>query len=340
MAIENKIGRLARNTGPARFFIPVGIVLIIFGAILFGFKTDKYVKTTGTITSVTEGFYDDEQNQQQYDVDFSFDVDGVQHVGTFAGMTGSYKAGDSITVYYDPADPSKTASAKMGSFLPPIMIGVGVLAIAVGVYLTVKSIKKSKALDAAAPSADKVNFDGFKESEGVTEYYFRWDGNSLKPGYLIEDADRNVLFEGAMTKNALVGARTFTFTDHTTGTVTEHQVSHPVTQTYNDGFFNARGWFKIDGENVWDVIHERGIRISTDLLSKFPNIGYNVAKDGVPFAVIRSTGAYVHEDDEAQHKFVVPMGHMFYRFWTNSRDFESLFLIMFATSDIDQTIVE
>ena len=44
MAIENKIGRLARNTGPARFFIPVGIVLIIFGAILFGFKTDKMAK--------------------------------------------------------------------------------------------------------------------------------------------------------------------------------------------------------------------------------------------------------------------------------------------------------
>ena len=43
-----------RNTGPARFLIPLGIVLIIFGIILPGMKTDNYVETVGKVTNVEE----------------------------------------------------------------------------------------------------------------------------------------------------------------------------------------------------------------------------------------------------------------------------------------------
>ena len=43
-----------RNTGPARFLIPLGIVLIIFGIILLGMKTDNYVETVGKVTNVEE----------------------------------------------------------------------------------------------------------------------------------------------------------------------------------------------------------------------------------------------------------------------------------------------
>ena len=40
-----------RNTGPARFLIPVGLILIIFGIILLGMKTDNYVETVGKVTN-------------------------------------------------------------------------------------------------------------------------------------------------------------------------------------------------------------------------------------------------------------------------------------------------
>lgn len=43
-----------RNTGPARFLIPLGIVLIIFGIILLGMKTDNYVERVGKVTNVEE----------------------------------------------------------------------------------------------------------------------------------------------------------------------------------------------------------------------------------------------------------------------------------------------
>ena len=31
MGFENRIARIMRNTGPARFFVPLGIILIVFG---------------------------------------------------------------------------------------------------------------------------------------------------------------------------------------------------------------------------------------------------------------------------------------------------------------------
>ncbi len=339
MNVENKFARIMRNSGPARFFVPVGIILIVFGVILLGFKSDKYLETKGVVTSVTEGFYD-EDDGQQYDVDFTYTVDGKEYEGTFSGVTDDYKEGDEIKVYYDPADPLKTSNGKMPPFIPPVMIALGAAAVVFGVFKTVKAFKKSRELDESAGEFPKAAFEGFKSAPGVTEYYYRFDGNGLKPGYILEDADRNVLYEGKMTKQALVGARPFEFVNHKNGITESHDVGHMVTQTYNEEVFSARSYFKFDGENVWDVIHNRGIRISTNLRSKFPNVIYEAAKDGAPFARIESTGMYVHEDDAAQHKINPPAGGMYYRVWTNTSDFDTLFLTVFAISETDQVVVE
>ena len=74
--MENKIARLMRNTGPARFFIPVGLILIIFGIILSGFKTDNYAETKGKITSVVENTSN--TDSKGYDVSFTYTVDGKE----------------------------------------------------------------------------------------------------------------------------------------------------------------------------------------------------------------------------------------------------------------------
>ncbi len=343
MSFENKFARIMRNTGPARFFVPVGIVLIVFGIILLGFKTDTYLEATGKITNVTEAEMldtEEEDNQQEYDVEVIYTVDGKEYTTTFSNLTGDYKKGEDIKVYYDPQDPEKTTNSKM-NFLPPVMIALGAVAVVFGVYKTIDAFKKSKALDnAVGGKFPSEKFEGFKETQGVTEYYFRFDGNGLKPGYIVEDANRKVLYEGKMLKQALVGARPYEFNNHFTGTVKNHEVGHIITQTYNDEMFSAKSWFKFDGKNVWDEIHDRGIRISTNLHSKFPYFIYDIALNGQPLARVESTGMYVHEDDEAQHKLNVPTGSMYYRFWTASSDFDSLFLTIFAISETEQAVVE
>ena len=340
MGMENKFARLMRNTGPARFFLPLGIFLIVFGVILIGMNTGEYVETTGKITAVTAlPKVDDEA--QSYDVDIQYTVDGKDYTTTFT-LSGNYSEGADIKLFYDPADPTRTTNTKMGGILAPVMIGAGALALVFGIFKTVKSFQKSKELDGGLPGQafPSEAFASFKGAEDVKEYYCKFDGKSLKPGYILEDADRTVLFEGKMTKQALIGAREFEFDNHVTGSVKTHAVGHTMTQTYNDEFFSAKSWFKFDGKNIWDALHERGIRLSTNLMSKFPNLAYDVLKDGVPFAIIETSGKYVHEDEAAEHKVNIPVGRYFYRIWTNSEDLDLLFLTVFAISETEQAVVE
>ncbi|MBR5010842.1 MAG: DUF3592 domain-containing protein [Clostridia bacterium] len=340
MDIENKVARFMRNTGPARFFVPAGLILIIFGLILLGFNTGSYVETAGKVAEVVT-LPQTGDEAQQYDVLVTYSADGREYGTTFSGLSKKYSAGDDITVYYDPENPEKTANSKLGGFISPIIIVLGAAAVAFGVYKTVTAFKKSKALDETAGGKFPAEaFGGFKDAEGVTEYYIRFDGSPLKPGYILEDADRNVLYECKMTKQALVGAREYTFTDHTKNTSETHEVGHTVSQTYDDGFFSAKSWFKFDGQNIWDAVHGRGIRISTALLSSFPHVVYNIALNGAPFAIAETSGVYVHEDEAAQHKLNVPAGSMYYRVWTASDDFDSLFLTVFAISETEQAVVE
>ena len=340
MSIENKVSGFMRNSGPARFFVPVGLILIIVGCVLFGFKSDNYEKATGTVTSVET--VTDMDNNKSTEVHFTYTVDGLPYEGSF-DVAKEYSKGDSIDIYYNPEDPKQYTNAKTPGFLPFILIGAGALALVFGIFRTVQAFKKSKQLNevtAGKTEEIKAAFAGFKESPEVTEYYFRYDGNTLKPGYILEDADRKILFEGKMLKNALVGARTFEFTDHVTGSVKEHEVGHTMTQTFDNEGFSNTSWFKFDGENVWDLIHSRGVRLETDILSKFPKMGYEASKDGKAWARIETSSKYVHEDEEAEHKITIPYGKMYYRIWTASDDFETLFLTVFAITECEQTVVE
>ena len=149
-----------------------------------------------------------------------------------------------------------------------------------------------------------------------------------------------MIYEGKMTKNNPVGARLYTFRSGVTGVETEHQVGHTVTMTQDNELFSGKSSFKFDGKDVWDAIHEKGFRIRTDLRSRFPRLTYLVAKNGAAAARIETSSIYVHEEEEAAHAAAVPAGSMYYRVWTNSGDFDSLFLIVFAVSETEQTVVE
>lgn len=340
MDFINKISRFMRNTGPARVLIPVGIILLIFGILTSSFIGADMAETEGRVTSVEE--HTDENNKAEYDIGVVYTVDGREYDGEFYNLSREYSVGDTVTVYYNTEDPQMISNSRMNGLFSIGLMIAGVLAVIGGIVLTAKAVKKSRDLDKTDLGKDRpqIDFDKFKYSEGTREIYCRYDGQMLKPGYILEDADRNVLFEGKMTKNSLVGARIFEFTDHTTGTVTEHEVGHTTTQTFNNEMFSASSWFKFDGKNIWDVLHDRGLRMKTNLLSKFPNLVYEVSKDGGALARIETSSMYVHEEDEAQHKLAIPVGRYYYRIWIKSEDMETLFLTVFAISETEQTMVE
>ena len=84
----------------------------------------------------------------------------------------------------------------------------------------------------------------------------------------------------------------------------------------------------------------RGIRIQTNMTSKFPNMVYTIGRNGQFMATVETCGKYVHEEDAAEHKLNIPVGRYYYRVWTNETDLEDLFLTVFAISETEQTVVE
>ena len=134
----NAIIRILRSTGPARFILLFGILLLLFGVLMLSFHTDSYLETVGTVTSVVEAprLPDEEQ---QYDVSIVYTVEGKQYENVFSNLGSGYKAGDSIKVYYDPADPSAISNAKLG-ILPIVVIVVGGLMALYGTFRFVRAL--------------------------------------------------------------------------------------------------------------------------------------------------------------------------------------------------------
>ncbi len=340
MDFINKFSKFMRNTGPARVLVPFGVLLIVLGIIMSNFFSGEVIETTGKITGVIED-YNAEDKEMEYDVSVSYTADGKEYENTFYGLRGDYSVGEDIKVFYDSKDPNRISNSGNNAIFGLGMIAAGLVALIVGILRTARAFKLEKQFDQQAGKAlPPVDFGDYKEKAGVRELYCRFDGNTFKPGYILEDADRNVLFECAMTKQALVGARVFQFTDHTTGAVSDHEVGHTTTETFNNEFFSVSSWFKFDGKNIWEMLHERGLRMITNLFSKFPNLIYEVSKNGQPFARIETSGQYVHEDDAEQHALNIPVGRYYYRIWTDTDDLETLFLTVFAISETEQTVVE
>ena len=345
MNIENKLGRFFRTTGVLRFFGPVGLILIIMGSVMLALPPNKYDTAEGTVThseAYTE--YDtDNVLQEYYEVFFAYTVDGKNYTNSFQGYTEPVNKGEKITVYYDPDDPQTVSNSKNTGIISIVMIGLGAASLLFAILSTVRSVRKLKEMDeqikTAAGTSELPEIIPLPKEE-LTEYYVSFDGQHLKPGYIVEDAARNVIFEAPMTKNALVGNRIFTFRDNRRGSVYEHEVGHTTTATYNNEFFSTNSWFSFDGRNIWDVLHDRGIRIATDLHSRFPVVVYTVSLNGRFFATIETSGRFVHEEDAAQHKVNIPVGSYYFRCWTDSEDIETLFLTVFAISETEQAVVE
>ncbi|MBO4562113.1 MAG: hypothetical protein J5772_08730, partial [Clostridia bacterium] len=83
-----------------------------------------------------------------------------------------------------------------------------------------------------------------------------------------------------------------------------------------------------------------GIRIQTNMISKFPNMVYTVGRNGQFMATVETSGKYVHEEDALEHKLNIPVGRYYYRVWTSETDLNDLFLTVFAISETEQAVVE
>ena len=127
----NKIAFILRESQTARFFIPAGLMIIIFSVIFFNasVQNKNYIKTESTVTNVV---MDEEAHTDA--------VDGKEYEADLSGLS-EYKEGDRMTIYYNPDDPSLITQTK-SLIIPLIMAAAGIAAFIFGIISGMGALKR------------------------------------------------------------------------------------------------------------------------------------------------------------------------------------------------------
>ena len=143
----NKIITIIRESALARFLIPAGVILIVFGVVFFGAskRNQHYQETEAQVTSVVleEAASTDatgNRTEATYLLGLRYTVDGKAYETELSGMSKS-EVGDRITIYYDPADPNQITQTK-SLIIPLIIIAAGIGACVAGIVSGVNAIQR------------------------------------------------------------------------------------------------------------------------------------------------------------------------------------------------------
>lgn len=163
------------------------------------------------------------------------------------------------------------------------------------------------------------------------KYLFQPEKKVLKQGSVMTDEGGNVVYEAKMLKQPLFGAMEFEFVNHVTGKTEAHKVGKTVTvETSTNGFTNplaTKSRFKLDGQNIWDALHETGIRIDSNFSGNKLGMTYTVTLKGQPFATVATSTPGGKSLITSQHVYDVT---------TDAEDLDLVFLVTFAIARTDQ----
>ena len=304
------------------FAAVLAVIALAAGVYLTFFRSQGFVKTTGTIISLRE---DTSGDSSVYYPTVEYSVDGKTYTGELDTGSGSYKVGKTIPVLYDPNDP---AVVHDGSGVGIYFIAVGAVILLMIVFLTVKQ---------------KTSVNKLKERQGEIQYlpsekgeerelYFITDLGTPKFGHRIEDKDRRVLYEAKMTKFTLLSAYVFDFIDHEKNQTTHHLIGHTEEMDWNSILIDNHNTFTLDGMDVWKHLRSIGVTIDARF-GKAEGImpSYDIRKDGEHLAYAENTSHFVHEEDAEQHKVASKIPNpMFFRVFTDEKNLDLLFMILVA----------
>ena len=134
----NKLLTIIRESALARFLIPAGIILIVFGAVVFGInkQNQNYKKAEATVTAVeleeaASADANGNRTEATYILGLKYTVDGREYEEELSGMS-KREAGDKFTIYYDPADPTQITQT-ISLLLPLVIIAAGIAALVGGI---------------------------------------------------------------------------------------------------------------------------------------------------------------------------------------------------------------
>ena len=155
---------------------------------------------------------------------------------------------------------------------------------------------------------------------------------TIKQAFYLEDERGNVVYEGKMMKFSLFGASPFQFTNHMTNKIEEHKIGKTVTIEDNSGglvnLMSKRSYFKYDDKNIWDFLHDKGVRIDSKISGNKIGMTYDIAFEGKELATISSSSP--------KGKSIITFD-LYYDVVCEEKDLDLVFLVAFAIAKTEQT---
>ena len=155
---------------------------------------------------------------------------------------------------------------------------------------------------------------------------------TVKEGFTLEDENNNVVYKAQMVKFSLFGASPFLFQNSITSVDEEHKIGKTV--TVDEGGNNLisamsrRSYFKYDNQNIWDYLHDKGIRIDSKLSNNKIGMTYEISFEGKKIATIATSSP--------KGKSLITTG-LYYEISCEEKDIELVFLVAFSIAKTEQT---
>lgn len=327
--------------GTTIFFLAIAIFMTSVVIYLGFVKSYGYVKTTAVITELRyeEDELDDSKTKKTTWPKVNYKVDEKEYNVFLKSVMQSpfkeKKIGSEIKIKYNPADPSE-AIEDSSEFLICMLI-IGLICIAIPVYVLLKNRKKRELLANHQPEA---MFGVSRKFPEERKLYFVTDLGTIKGTCHIEDVDRKILYEAVSTKFSLLADSEMEFVDHTLNRRTPHLVGKVVTRNMRGSNIDILGniqpdysTFDFDGREIWGLLHENGIEIKTNLISLIKWTSYAIYRDGKEIAQAVNSSKFVHEEDAEKKKIwsQIP-NNGFFRITTKEKNLDAIFLTLFSIS--------
>ena len=337
-----KIYNTAQKGSKLIFFIGLLLVGIIFTAIAgyLIFAPNDNVETEATVIDIMSE-YDISNESTVYFATVKYSVDGKEYSGK-VGCSSSTKVGDTMKIAYDPSNPG--VPSNVAGAIKYVFFGIGIVAVLVGLVMTVKTAKKKSEDMNYFDKVDKSNIDPAmveeikNNPEPTKEYYFHWRGK-LNQSYILETPDRQPICEANCEKITLAKPFIFEFVDHISGRKKTCEVTHTLTSRYGvgDGNFSFSipnsSSFKIDGENNWVYLGKKGYSVEPHLDGI--KLNFDVLHLGVKVAELKAAGANILKDGEGSKLGEALPATGLFKVYCKESDIPMVFMACFCASRVE-----
>lgn len=313
-------------------FLAVGIILTTLGVYFAFFQSRGYGRTTGVITDLR---LDPGADTVSFIPTVTFTVDGIEYRAELDTNVRHSQLGKEINITYDPERPTRIHEDS--PVRNAALIAVGVLVFAAATFSLVKNKRQLAQLE---QQGERPLFGASMPGGEERKLYFLTDLGTAKGTCHIEDAERRVLYEALCPGFSLFADSRYEFVDRELNRRTTHFIGKTVTSSSGAPWaIDSHSTFTVDGKDVWDVLHENGVRIRTGLDGI--RWAYTVYRNDAVIAQVTGANKLVHEEDaEAKGAIAQIPFPGFFRITTCEENLDVIFLVLFAIGRTDMRLYD